>query len=228
MDKRHVLITGVSRGLGLALVEQFVEQGHIVTGCSRSAEAINDLNARFGEAHQFDVVDVCNDSQVAAWAKVVLTKRRAPDLLINNAGIINSNASLWEIGAEEFSRVMNVNVLGTFQVIRHFVPAMIERGSGIIVNMSSAWGRSTSPHVGPYCTSKWAVEGLTRALADELPYGLAAIPLNPGVIHTEMLESCFGDSARNYPSPREWARRTVPFLLELAPEDNGDPLTAPI
>ena len=83
------------------------------------------------------------------------------------------------------------------------------------------------PQVAPYCGSKWAIEGLTRALADELPYGLAAIPLNPGVIHTQMLEVCFGDSASSYQRPEQWAKKAAPFLLELGPEDNGDPLTAP-
>jgi hypothetical protein len=64
-------------------------------------------------------------------------------------------------------------------------------------------------------------------LAEELPYGLAAIPLNPGIIHTEMLESCFGGGAAAYPRPDVWAQKVVPFLLELGAEDNGDPLTAP-
>jgi NAD(P)-dependent dehydrogenase (short-subunit alcohol dehydrogenase family) len=104
---------------------------------------------------------------------------------------------------------------------------MVKRASGVIVNLSSGWGRSTSPQVGPYCTTKWAIEGLTRALADELPYGMAAIPLNPGIIDTDMLRLCFGSSASSYPTPESWARKAAPFLLDLGPEDNGDPLTAP-
>jgi len=64
-------------------------------------------------------------------------------------------------------------------------------------------------------------------LADELPAGLAALPLNPGVIHTDMLDSCFGAGAAAYPGPDAWAERAVPFLLELNAADNGKPLTAP-
>jgi NAD(P)-dependent dehydrogenase (short-subunit alcohol dehydrogenase family) len=112
-------------------------------------------------------------------------------------------------------------------VIRHVVPAMIARGSGVIVNLSSGWGRSTSPEVAPYCASKWAIEGLTRALAQELPRGLAAVPLNPGIIDTAMLRSCFGESASEHPGPEEWARAAIPFLLGLGPKDNGKPLTVP-
>jgi NAD(P)-dependent dehydrogenase (short-subunit alcohol dehydrogenase family) len=108
-------------------------------------------------------------------------------------------------------------VKGPYHVIRHLLPAMIRDGSGVIVNFNSTWGRSTSRQVATYCATKWAIEGLTRALAEELPAGMAAVPLNPGVIHTEMLESCFGQNAAAYPSPERWAKKAVPFLLNLGP-----------
>jgi NAD(P)-dependent dehydrogenase (short-subunit alcohol dehydrogenase family) len=76
--------------------------------------------------------------------------------------------------------VVSVNIVGVANVIRAFAPAMIERGSGVIVNLSSGWGRSVSPEVAPYCATKWAIEGMTKALAEELPKGMAAVPLNPG------------------------------------------------
>jgi NAD(P)-dependent dehydrogenase (short-subunit alcohol dehydrogenase family) len=101
---------------------------------------------------------------------------------------------------------------------------MVARGRGVIVNFSSEWGRTTSPEVAPYCATKWAIEGLTRALAQELPRGLAAIPLNPGIINTDMLRTSFGDAAGRFPGARQWAERAVPFLLELGPKDNGKPL----
>jgi len=102
---------------------------------------------------------------------------------------------------------------------------MVQLGRGVIVNFSSGWGRSTSPQVAPYCATKYAIEGLTLALAQELPSGMAAIPLNPGVIDTDMLRVCFGGSASNYPAPELWAERAVPFLLRLGPSDNGKSLT---
>ena len=127
----------------------------------------------------------------------------------------------------KFSKVVDVNIKGTASIIRHFVPAMIEKGKGVIVNFSSGWGRSTSPEVAPYCATKWAVEGLTRALAQELPEGLAAVTLNPGVIDTQMLRSVFGEAAGSHSSPDEWARSAVPFLAKIKPGDNGKALTAP-
>jgi NAD(P)-dependent dehydrogenase (short-subunit alcohol dehydrogenase family) len=226
-DQRHVLLTGASRGLGRALAEEFIRLGHRVTGCSRSEERIREMSARHGAPHQFRAVDVADEGQVEAWATSVLAESTPPDLLLNNAAIISPNAMLWETLPADFSRLIDINVKGTFHVIRHFIPAMIEQGRGVIVNFSSGWGRSTSPQVGPYCASKWAIEGLTRALADELPYGMAAIPLNPGIINTDMLRSCFGNNASAYPSPATWAKKVAPFLLELGPDDNGDALTAP-
>ena len=98
---------------------------------------------------------------------------------------------------------------------------MVERGTGVIVNLSSGWGRSVSPEVAPYCATKWAIEGLTKALAEELPKGMAAVPLNPGVIDTDMLRTCFADSASSYPKADEWAKKAGPFILGLGPKDSG-------
>ena len=223
-----VLITGVSRGCGRALAEEFIRLGHTVLGCGRSEKEIGQLRKRFGPPHDFAVVDVSVDEQVAAWAKRILKSRAAPDLLLNNAGLINRNAPLWLVGAREFSDVIDVNLKGTANVIRHFVPEMVKRKSGVIVNFSSGWGRSTAAEVAPYCATKWAIEGLTQALAQELPPGMAAVPLNPGIINTDMLRSCFGGSASSYPAPAEWAKIAAPFLLQLGPADNGRPLTVPV
>ena len=95
----------------------------------------------------------------------------------------------------------------------------------MIVNFSSGWGRDTDPEVAPYCATKWAMEGLTKALAQELPAGMAAVPLNPCIIDTAMLRSCFGGQAQGYPSAEQWAAAAVPWLLGLGPQDNGRSLT---
>lgn len=222
---RRIVLTGVSRGLGRALAAGFIARGHTVCGCARSPQGIAELRAQWPAPHRFDVLDITDDAAVGRWAHDVLVRFGPPDLLINNAAVINRNAVLWEVPSEEFAAVLQVNVVGMHSVLRHFVPAMVQRGSGVIVNFSSAWGRSTSPEVAPYCASKFAVEGLTQALAQELPRGMAAVPLNPGIIHTDMLESCFGSAAREYPSPQQWAEHAVPFILGLGPKHNGQPLS---
>jgi len=227
MDKKIVLITGATRGLGRAMVSEFARLGHTVLGCGRSRKDIERLQAQFADPHQFKVVDVALDAEVKSWAGSVLPSHGAPDIVLNNAAVINRNAPLWAVPAAEFSQVMDVNIKGVANVIRHFTPAMIKRKEGVIVNFSSGWGRSTDAEVAPYCASKWAIEGLTLALAQELPPGLATVSLNPGVINTEMLQSCFAASASNYPAPAQWAKTAVPFLLKLDHSDNGQQLTAP-
>jgi NAD(P)-dependent dehydrogenase (short-subunit alcohol dehydrogenase family) len=209
------------------MVEEFVGLGHTVLGCGRSKPALDQLRSRFGAPHDFAVVDVSSDARVKLWAGRLLGSHGPPDLILNNAGVINKNAPLWQIGAAEFSAVIDVNLKGTVNIIRHFVPAMLKLKRGVIVNFTSGWGRSTDAEVAPYCASKWALEGLTMAFAQELPSGMAAVSLNPGIIDTEILQSCFGSSASGYPSPGQWAKTAVPFLLNLGPTDNGKQLTAP-
>jgi NAD(P)-dependent dehydrogenase (short-subunit alcohol dehydrogenase family) len=224
---KFIVVTGVSRGCGRALAEWFIAEGHTVAGCGRSADSINELRARFPAPHRFDAVDLADAGGTAGWAAQVIKSHGAPDLLVNNAAVIAGNAPLWEVPAGEVDAVLRVNIGGTISTIRGFVPAMVKARKGVIVNFSSGWGRSTSPEVAVYCASKFAIEGLTQALAQEVPDGLAAVALNPGVIDTDMLRVCFGGAATNYPKPAEWARRAGPFLLRLSARDNGRALDVP-
>lgn len=221
------MITGVTRGLGRAMADEFIRLGHEVSGCGRTKADLDRMAKQHGASHSFAAVDVASDREVEAWAADVIGRHGAPDLLLNCAAVINRNAPLWKVTSEEFSEVIDVNIKGTVNVIRHFVPAMIAARSGVIVNFSSGWGRSTNAEVAPYCSTKWAIEGLTQALAQELPSGMAAIPLNPGIIDTAMLRSCFGSSAGVYPKAHQWARIAVPYLLGLNQRHNGMPLTVP-
>lgn len=222
-----IIITGVTRGLGRALAEEFIRLGHTVIGCGRGSEGVFDLRMKHGAPHNFDVVDVANPTKVGMWGARVLGFGEVPDVLINNAGIMNTPAPLWKVPAEEFATLVNVNVTGVANVIREFVPAMVAAKKGVIVNLSSGWGRGVSPEVAPYCASKWAIEGLTKAMAEELPAGMAAVPLNPGVIDTDMLRQCWAGEAGNYPKAEAWAAVAAPFILNLSAKDNGRSLTVP-
>jgi len=222
-----IVITGVTRGLGRAIADRFIESGWTVCGCGRSRDSLEELAATYPAPHRFDTVDVANAAEVQGWAADVIAALGPPDLLLNNAAVINANAPLWEVPDEEFSRVIDVNLKGVFHVLRGYLPAMIARKSGVIVNISSGWGRATSAEVAPYCTTKWGVEGLTQALSQELPRGMAAVALNPGIIDTDMLRSCFGNGASSYPSADEWSRRAASFLMSLSSRNNGAALTVP-
>jgi NAD(P)-dependent dehydrogenase (short-subunit alcohol dehydrogenase family) len=224
---RTIVITGVTRGLGRALAEQFLRQGQTVLGCGTTSTGVLALQNAQPAPHDVAVVDVTDMAAVAAWARRLVAGFGAPDLLINNAGVINEPAPLWEIGPGEFGRLMDVNVDGTVNVIRAFVPAMIAAGRGVIANLSSGWGRSTSPQVAPYCASKWAIEGLTGALAQELPRPLAAVAVSPGAVATDMLRQVWGDEADASLDVAAWAQGAAPFFLGLGPGDNGRSVTTP-
>jgi NAD(P)-dependent dehydrogenase (short-subunit alcohol dehydrogenase family) len=224
----RILLTGASRGLGRVMLAEFATRGHTVCGCATTDAAVAELAQAFPAPHRFQRVDVRADADVAAWAREVRADAEPFDLVLNNAAVMNGTAPLWEVGADEFQNLLDVNIAGPANVVRHFVPAMIRRGRGVIVNFSSGWGRSTSPEVAPYCATKYAVEGLTLALAQELPKGMAAVPLNPGIIDTDMLRSCFGPEAGRYPTPAEWARVAVPYILSLGAKHNGQSLSVPI
>lgn len=199
------------------MVEGFQAKGWQVSGCARKV-------GEMGEGY-FEEVDVCDADAVSAFCKAAVEKMGAPDLLVNNAALINSPGPLWEVTEEDFGKVVDVNIKGVANVIRAAVPMMIERGTGVVVNFSSGWGRSVSSEVAPYCATKWAMEGLSLALAEELPEGLAAVALNPGVIDTEMLRKTWGEGAAGFPTAEEWGRVAVPFLEGLSGSDNGRSLT---
>ncbi len=226
-NKLTIVITGVTKGLGKALAEQYIQDGHHVIGCGRDAESIKSLSKNYEGKADFQVVDISRYDQVQKWSALVLEKYRSPDFLINNAGIINKNAFIWEVPQEEFSSVIDVNIKGTYHTIKGFVPSMIKSKNGIVVNFSSGWGRSTSPEVGPYCSSKWAIEGLSKSLAQEFPDGMACVALNPGVIDTDMLRSCWNENASLHEKPDSWASRVAPYILSINSKDSGSSLTAP-
>lgn len=224
-SNKKIVITGVTRGLGRALAEKFIRDGHTVIGCGRGADGILDLRFAHPAPQDFSVVDVADAAKVELWAERVLAVHGAPDLVINNAALMNTPAPLWEVPAADFSRLIDVNIKGIANVVRAFVPAMIAANRGVIVNFSSGWGRSVSSDVAPYCTSKWAVEGLTKALAEELPASMAAVPLNPGVIDTDMLRLCWPTGAAGCAKADVWAEKAAPFILKLGPKENGQSLS---
>lgn len=218
---RIILVTGATRGLGRAMVEEFVARGHTVVGCGRNAAHVAELQAAYPAPHHFTALDVADDRRVKQWAARVLKAVGVPSLVVNNAALMVPPRPLWETPAGEFDELMAVNVNGTTNVIRHFVPAMVAAGRGVIVNMSSGWGRHTDAGVAPYCASKFAIEGLTKSLAQDLPAGLAAVALSPGIINTDMLRSAWGRGAAQYETPEQWARRAVPQILRFGPKDSG-------
>src|SRR5580698_6652394 len=130
-----VVITGVTRGLGRAMVDEFVRLGHTVLGCARTRSEIEELAGLY-PGNDFQSVDVALDAEVKAWAEGLLEKHGPPDLVLNNAAVINLKASLWSVRDREFSEEIDINIKGVVNVVRHFAPSMINRRRGLFVNFS--------------------------------------------------------------------------------------------
>src|SRR5262249_31311281 len=124
-EAKTILVTGVTRGLGRAMAEKFIALGHTVLGCGRSRRAIEELRRAHDRPHDFEAVNVADDRQVETWAARMLESHCPPDLLLNNAALMNRNAPLWELSAEEFDSIVDVNIKGVANVLRYFLPAMV-------------------------------------------------------------------------------------------------------
>ncbi len=235
--KKLVVITGATKGIGLGLAGEFSSRGWRVAGCGRSAKDVREVQKKYGPENLFSVVDITDDASVAQWAKEVASKMGTPTVLINNAGLINHPKVLWEISSAEFADIMNTNVIGTVNVLRYFVPLMIQKEEGLIINISSGWGVQGeikfSPHsseygwgkFSPYTASKFAIEGLTQSLAQELPQGITVVTLAPGTINTDILKKALGQEASQYPTAEERAKILVPYILNIKPSDSGKHLS---
>ena len=224
-----IWLTGCTSGIGRALVEEFTNAGHLVfAGARRSMSELSELYP----TQHFYPLDVADEDSVRAFCDKAYKVTGTPNFLINNAAVMNTQAPLWEISGEEFDTLMQINVSGTVNMIRHTMPYFLKNDrsyKNIIVNLSSGWGRSTSPMVAPYCASKWAIEGLNQALSQEftIESNVATVALSPGVVNTDMLQICMGNAADSCITPIDWAKIAVPFILNLDHRNNGESLTLP-
>jgi short-subunit dehydrogenase len=225
----NILITGVTSGIGLALIKELSNCGHTIIGCSRNISKLNDLELPQPEKHQLSQIDVSNDSMVKQWAYDVYKKYNKIDMIINNAGVKSQLLPTWKISTDDFEQTIRTNLFGIASVIRYFVPEMVKNKEGVIINMTSEWGKSADAYVSSYCASKFAVEGLTQSLAKELPESMTALALNPSVVRTELLEACKGlllpGEYELGVTPDEWAKFSVPKILAIDHSYNGKSIT---
>ncbi|MBL7496359.1 SDR family oxidoreductase [Frankia sp. CNm7] len=175
---RTALVTGGMSGLGKAAATRLAEDRvRVVT-----------LDIADGADLRVDVTDPAAVRAAAATIGPV-------DILVNSAGIVGPNAPLWEIAHDSWERTFAVNVRGTFNTCQAFIPGMIERGWGRIVNIASMAGKDGNPNMSPYSASKAAVIGLTKSLGKELATsGVLANVISPAVIETPMNASTAPDA----------------------------------
>ena len=204
----YVVITGVSRGLGKALAKQFLEASIKVVGCARNVSDMED-----DENLHLCALDVTCLDDVRRWATDTVAAHGIPDMVIQSAGTINTPNNIELLEIEEIRNVLEVNLMGVINGMRGFLPDMKVAGHGMIVNISSGWGRAGKEGLAPYCASKYAIEGLTDSVSRELPDGVSVYVLDPGDgIQTDMLSTCLPDYYPEAPSADAWAAVAYRYL----------------
>ena len=187
MEGKTVLVTGASRGIGAEIVRAFAERGAHVIG-TRTASGDNENNSPCAAWLAADFTDV---AQIRASADEV--RKIGPDVLINNAGI-NKIGPFASIDPEDFLRIQQVNVFAPFLLCQAAIPAMKARAWGRIVNISSIWGKIGKEYRAPYAASKFALDGITVALAAEHSQdGILANCVAPGFTDTELTRRVLGE-----------------------------------
>jgi len=185
--KRVWFITGASRGIGARIAEAALAHGDAVVATARDASVIEQ---RFGAQPGLLAValDVTNEAQAAIAVGAALDRFGRIDILVNNAGY-GLLGAVEEASPDEVRRLYDTNVFGLLNVTRAVLPQMRERRSGHVINISSLGGVQSAAGFGVYCSTKFAVEGLTEALHAELaPLGIHATVVEPGYFRTDFLE----------------------------------------
>jgi NAD(P)-dependent dehydrogenase (short-subunit alcohol dehydrogenase family) len=187
---RTALVTGGGHGLGAAIATHLVAAGADVVLAGRGVGALEATARRLGPAARAVVCDVADPGSVDR-----LAGRLADDevsIVVNNAGVAGPVAPLVDIDPEQWDEVFAANVRGTYLVCRAFLPAMLARGDGDVINLASVSGKRPLARRSPYCASKMAVLGLTSTLAFEAgPAGVRVNALSPGPVEGERMDRNF-------------------------------------
>jgi NAD(P)-dependent dehydrogenase (short-subunit alcohol dehydrogenase family) len=182
------IVTGSSTGIGQATAVTLARGGHTVYATMRNPASGGGEILGIAEKETLPLtvlpMDVDDDTSVKAAVAQVLAQSGRVDVLVNNAGVA-AHGSVEELPVTEFKRVMETNLFGALRCIQAVVPGMRERRHGVIVNVSSVAGRFSSAPQAPYSASKWALEAVSEALAQEVkPFGVRVAIVEPGVIAT--------------------------------------------
>ena len=210
------LITGTSSGIGLATALAFGRAGHTVFATMRNPTRSPQLGktvATEGLPVQILTLDVDSDASVEGAVDEIRRKGGQIDVLVNNAGI-ERTGSVEELPLDVFRETMETNYFGAVRCIKAVLPEMRERQSGCIINVTSVAGKMAASPFAPYVASKFALEGLSESLAQEVtPFGVRVAVVEPGIIDTPMARRIEQPkSASKYPQEARWSAAFVESL----------------
>jgi NAD(P)-dependent dehydrogenase (short-subunit alcohol dehydrogenase family) len=220
------LVTGASTGFGRELVEYLLARGERVVATARKVDALVELGTRYPERALVAAMDVTDQKQVeVAIGAAVLWFGRI-DVLVNNAGY-GMVGAVEESAEEEFRPMFETNVFGLIRVTQAVLPQMRAQGSGHIVNLSSIGGLVATPGFGLYNATKFAVEGLSEALAAEVkPLGITVTIVEPGPFRTKFLGKAGGEAQRSIPEYDQTSGKMRAYYTEQDGKQPGDPQKA--
>ena len=219
-------ITGASTGFGRQLAEEVLKSGGRVIATARKIEHIVDLEQKFPGSVKALVLDVTDQGQVDSAVTQAIAQFGHVDVVVNNAGYGIAGA-IEEATEAEFMPVFETNLFGLIRVTRAFLPYLREQRSGHILNLSSIGGVTASPGWGYYQSTKFAVEGLSEALAAELaPLGIHVTIIEPGPFRTDFLGRSGTEAALRIPDYDATAGNARRYLDDQNGKQPGDPLRA--
>jgi NAD(P)-dependent dehydrogenase (short-subunit alcohol dehydrogenase family) len=217
-----VLITGASRGIGRTLAHTCAQAGAYVIVSARSEaghQAVVSSIKTAGGSAEGVTLDVTQEESVQRVVREVIERHGRIDALVNCAGIIQYDTPVWQTTIEDWDRMMEVNLRGTFLCCHAVAPHMVARKAGKIVNLASSSARMADDDLGPYTASKWAVAGYTTSLARSLrPHGVRVNGVNPGWVDTDMSRAYTPEGDETWSTPDEIAKAIL-YLLTEAPRD---------
>tara|TARA_B100001123_G_scaffold131966_1_gene153183 strand:- start:646 stop:1266 length:621 start_codon:yes stop_codon:yes gene_type:complete len=188
LNKRTAVITGGAQGFGLNIAKKFLNSGAKVIIWDIDEQQLQIALKEINSSNlSYNQVDVSNFEQVNN-AVLKITNSSNIDILINNAGITGSNATVWDYDVNEWNKIVQINLLGTFYCCKSIVPNMIKNNYGRIVNVASVAGKDGNPNASAYSSAKAGIIGLTKSLGKELAdKNIAVNAVTPSTAKTKIL-----------------------------------------